>query len=51
MVQLTLYEELGNYEKAAEYGERAMSITEDVFGLDDINVAGIAVCEITLLLC
>jgi hypothetical protein len=40
---LSLYEQQGNLEKAAEYGERALKITEQVFGLDDMNVAGICV--------
>lgn len=40
-LQLTLYEQQGNYEKAAEVGERALKITEQEFGLDDINVSRI----------
>ena len=45
-LQITLYEEQGNYEKAAEYGERALKITEQVFGLDDLNLAGILVLHL-----
>lgn len=38
---LTLYELMERYDEATECGRRALAITEQEFGPDDVNVAGI----------
>jgi tetratricopeptide (TPR) repeat protein len=40
---ITLYEQKNNYAKAAEYGEKALKITEEALGPDDLNVASILI--------